>query len=229
VNATIDDLRIIKALILASARWGKDDFAGFARELSRPLLEHNVAGAYLRAYDSPASPPAPYSYYDFKAMELMAEFDERWAEIAEAGKERILAKQVTGLPLYRANPNHDGGGFSTIENLLVLLHLSEVGEKDPQSLNWLKEELRKGGLFGSYSITGEPLNKVESPAIYGITAIIASLHHDQELYRLAIEKLKAMQHLERGEYFGGFIDMNSLSAYSFDQLFALLAYSLGNE
>ena len=114
--------------------------------------------------------------------------------------------------------------FPTVENLLIMMHLSEVGVKDPQSIAWLKDQLKGKGLFGSYSIEGKPLNTVESPAIYGITAIIARLYGDQELYDLAAAKLKKMQNMIHNEYYGGFIDLKRLSAFSFDQLFSLLAY-----
>jgi hypothetical protein len=224
VNATVDDLRIVKALMMAAQKWDRKDYQSFAKKLSAQLLKHCVIGNALKAYDSPNSPKAPFVYYDFEAMRLMGEFDEKWRKLAAINMKNILSRRVKGLPLYEDNRFSKDNAFPTVENLMIMMHLSEVGIKDPQSIRWLKEQLKRKGLFGSYSIAGAPLNSVESPAIYAITAIIARLNKDEALYYLAAEKLKKMQNMKNGDYYGGFIDLKRLAAFSFDQLFALLAY-----
>lgn len=224
VNATIDDLRIVKALLRAAEKWGRNDYKSFAEHLSAQLLKHCITKNNLKAYDSSNSPQAPWVYYDFEAMRQMGVFDRKWNELAAVNLKNILSRQVKGLPLYQDNQMPKDNMFPTVENLLIMMHLSEVGVKDPQSIAWLKDQLKGKGLFGSYSIEGKPLNTVESPAIYGITAIIARLYGDQELYDLAAAKLKKMQNMIHNEYYGGFIDLKRLSAFSFDQLFSLLAY-----
>jgi hypothetical protein len=227
VNSTIDDLRIVKALMMAAERWDRDRSKGYksiAKKLSAQLLKHCVTANALKAYDSPNSPKAPFAYYDFKAMRRMGEFDKKWRELATVNMEKILSRQVKGLPFYEDDGFSKDNPFPTVENLMTMMHLSEVGVKDLQSITWLKEQLTRKGLFGSYSIAGAPLNPVESPAIYAITAIIASLNRDEALYDLAAERLKKMQNMEHNEYYGGFIDLERLSAFSFDQLLALLAY-----
>jgi len=224
VNSTVDDLRIVKALLLAAEKWGRTDYRVLAAKLSVRLLNHCVTGNALRAYDSPHSPEAPFVYYDFAAMQRMGEFNRKWSTLAKVNMEKILRRQIKGLPLFKDNWFAKDNAFPTVENLMVLMHLSEAGVKDPESLQWLKEQLKRKGLFGKYSMKGKPLNSVESPAIYAITAIIAKLNGDEELYGLAAERLKGMQNLVDGEYYGGFIDLKQLSAFSFDQLLALLAY-----
>jgi hypothetical protein len=224
VNSTIDDLRIVKALMMAAERWDRKDYKSIAKKLSVQLLKHCVTENTLKAYDSPNSPKAPLVYYDFQAMQLMGEYDKKWRKLATINMENILSRRIKRLPLYEANRFAKDNAFPTVENLMIMMHLSEVGIKDPQSIRWLKEQLKRKGLFGSYSIEGAPLNSVESPAIYAIAAIIARLNRDEELYYLAAERLKKMQNMEHNEYYGGFIDLKRLSAFSFDQLFSLLAY-----
>ena len=224
VNSTVDDLRIVKALLLAAAKWDRTDYKTLAQKLSARLLKNCVTENSLKAYDSPHSPKAPFVYYDFEALRLMGEFNRKWPVLARVNMEKILSRQVKGLPLYKDDWFSKGNAFPTVENLMVMMHLSEAGVKDPQSIAWLKEQLKGKGLFGKYSMKGQPLNAVESPAIYAITAIIARLNGDAELYALAAGRLKKMQNLNNNEYYGGFIDLKQLSAFSFDQLMALLAY-----
>ncbi|KJS86719.1 MAG: hypothetical protein JM58_06470 [Peptococcaceae bacterium BICA1-8] len=224
VNATIDDLRIAKALMMAAEKWGRNDYKSFAKELSTQLLLHCVTEDSLKAYDSVNSSKAPFVYYDFEAMQLMGQFDKKWDKLAAINIEIILNNQVKGLPFFQDKWFSEEGGFPTVENLMIMMHLSEVGIKDTQSFAWLKKQLKQQGLYGSYSIEGKPLSSVESPAIYAIAARIAKLNNDKELYYLAGKSLKNMQNMETNEYYGGFIDLNNLSAFSFDQLFSLLAY-----
>ncbi|WHH58621.1 glycosyl hydrolase family 8 [Petroclostridium sp. X23] len=224
VNATIDDLRIVKALIRAAEKWKKNEYEAIAKGLSTQLLMHSITKDNLKSYDSPDSPKAPFVYYDFEAMQLMEQFDTRWNKLSDVNMENILNHQVKGLPFYEDEWFTEDEGFPTIENLMIMMHLSEVGIKDYQSLSWLKRQLKQRGLYGSYSAAGKPLNAVESPAIYAIAACIAKLNNDEELYYLAVKRLKNMQNLESNEFYGGFIDLNRLSAFSFDQLFSLLAY-----
>lgn len=232
VNSTIDDLRIVKALMMAAKKWDRKDYQSIAKNLSAQLLKHCATENTLRAYDSPNSPKAPLVYYDFDAMRRMGEFDKKWRELAAINMKNILNRQIKGLPLYEDNRfstdkafgNKSPNVFPTVENLMIMMHLSEVGVKDPQSIAWLKDQLKRKGLFGSYSIEGAPQSSVESPAIYAMAAIIARLNSDPELYYLAAERLKKMQNMKNGEYYGGFIDLERLSAFSFDQLLSLLAY-----
>lgn len=224
VNATIDDFRIIKALLLAGSRWGRDDYIHTAKELSARLLIHCVTGDSLKSFDSPDSPEAPFAYYDFEAMQLMGRFDKEWKRLSEAGMKNILNRKVEGLPFFRDAWFSGHEGYPTLENLLILMHLSEAGVKDTKSAAWLKGQLKGKGLFGSYSVEGKPLSPVESPAIYAAAALIGDLYGDRELYSLANERLKGMQNMKKNEYYGGFIDLSSISAYSFDQLMPLLAY-----
>jgi hypothetical protein len=224
VNATIDDLRIIKALIMAAEKWNRDDYKDIAEGFSNRLLKYNLKENKLKAYDSADSPLAPFAYYDFKAMQLMGRFNSKWYDIVDINTERILDKQIEGFPFYKDELYSKKMSFSTAENLMVLMHLSEIGRRDPQSIKWLKEELRQKGLFATYSKEGKPLSTVQSPAIYAITAITGRLNNDQELYELSINRLKGMQNMKKNKYYGGFIDLNNLSSFSFDQLYSLLAY-----
>ncbi len=224
VNATIDDLRIAKALMMAADKWQRDEYKVIAEELSTHLLTHCIIEDQLRSYDSPESPKAPLVYYDLGAMQWLGQFNKEWYRLADINVDNILNSQVKGLPFYQDTRFLAENQFPAVENFMIMMHLSEIGIKDPQSLNWLKDQLRQQGLYGSYSIEGKPLNTIESPAIYAIVARIAQRNHDEELYYLVVNRLKSMQNLEDNEYYGGFIDLNQLSAFSFDQLFSLLAY-----
>lgn len=224
VNAAIDDLRIVKALVMAAEKWGRDDYQVIAKGFSNKLLRYCVRGESLMAYDAPDSPEAPFTYYDFMAMEMMGQVNKEWYKLAAISREKVLEHQLKGLPFFNDKWFSKEKGFPTVENLLIMMHLAEVGIRDTQALIWLKKQLEQHGLYSSYSIEGKAFNYVESPAIYAITARIALFNGDEELYYLAIERLKNMQNLDNNQYHGGFIDLKRLSAYSFDQLLSLLAY-----
>lgn len=224
VNAPVDDLRIIKALIKASEQWNREDFLLLAKDLSAGLLRHVVKDNRLLAYDSQNSPQAPFVYYDFEALQLMAQFHEGWHTIVRENADRIAHHKLEGRPFFRDRWFYNGREFPMIENLMILMHFAEVGVLFGETILWLKEELEHNGLFGRYGRVGEPLNSVESPSIYALVAIIAKLYEDENLYHQAIHRLRGMQILDCETYYGGFVNTQTLSAYSFDQLLSLLAY-----
>ncbi len=232
VNATLDDLRIARALLLAADKWKHEQYGVFAQQIAEHLLEYCVVDDQLRAFDDSASPAAPMVYYDFLTMEMLSASNVRWNDIIKANRSRIIESQINGYPFFddpwfaaNVSPSSESKGYPMIENLMVFMHLSEIGEADRQALTWLQEQIRLGGIYANYGSDGKALNSVESPAIYGIVSYIALLHQDEQLYRLVLEKLQTMQNMSQGDYYGGFVDLAQLSAYSFDQLTALLAYS----
>lgn len=224
VSAPIDDLRIIKALIKASEKWHREDYLIFAQDLSFHLMYYAVKDHNLLAYDSKNSPKAPFVYYDFKALQLMVQFHDDWYEILKKNAETIAHYKVPGRPFYIDRWFYHGREFPMIENLMILMHFGEVGVLCSASLLWLKDEMDHHGLFGLYNRKGEPLNNLESPAVYALVAIIAKLYEDEELYHQAIEHLRRMQILENTKYCGGFVNLSTLSSFSFDHLLSLLAY-----
>lgn len=223
VSAAVDDLRIIKALLLASDKWGSESYKQQASQLSRALLKHCIREGQLLAYDTPDAELAPLFYYDLRTIAHLARFDDKWEAVYRNAEAMIKHQKNAEFPFYEDSKD-EYESYRMIENTLILLYLSEVKQLQMNELAWYKEELRKGGVFSKYDRQGIPQSAIESPAIYGILAQIAKNMDDKDLYQLACEKLKTMQHQTKDEYFGGFIDTETKDAYSFDQLMALLGY-----
>ncbi|MNR32195.1 hypothetical protein D3C85_1497590 [compost metagenome] len=112
-----------------------------------------------------------------------------------------------------------------MESLLTILNLAEVNQAKPTSIQYIKEHVKTGTLYGQYDKTGIPLNDVRSTAIYAISAMIGSVMKDHELYADSILKMNEFQiHDPQSSLYGGFGDTKTGQAYSFDNLMALLAY-----
>lgn len=223
VSASVDDLRIIKALIAASEKWQRKDFMDQAQALSDALLSHCVKDGELLSYDGKDAEYAPLYYYDFKALKALETLDPRWGRVSEAGQSMLSIKPVDHFPFYAASsPNLDS--YKMIENSLIDLYLSEIGQLPSEDLHWYKSKLKEGAIYAEYNADGKAISSIESPAIYGIVAQIAKNENDKSLYKKACQKLSRMQYFEKDLYYGGFVDINTQDAYSFDQLMGLLGY-----
>lgn len=223
VSASVDDLRIIKVLLLASEKWQRTDFKEQAQNLSDALLRHCVKEGRLLSYDSAEADDAPLYYYDFKAIKLLETFDSNWLTVYKAGQSTLTEDRVEQLPFYAvSSPNN--GSYKMIENSLIALYLSEMGQLPPEDLQWFKTKLNENAIYAEYTVQGKALSSIESPAIYGIVAQIAKNENDKSLYKKACLKLSEMQYFKEDAYYGGFFDTRTQDAYSFDQLMGLLGY-----
>lgn len=218
VNASIDDLRIIKMLFYASEQWDTSAYDDVINRLSDSLLDHCIQGGLLTPYDDADEGEfAPLVYYDLKALHLLADYDSRWQDVYDRGLNLIF--EASGdLPFFEVNAS---GAYGSIENFIIVQHLAEDGWNVTSYIDFLASELRSGALYGSYSIGGDVVYDIESPAVYGIVALIGKTTSEEKLYQMACEKLMESQHT-KGLYQGGFVELDSSEAYSFDQLYALV-------
>lgn len=223
VSASVDDLRIAKALMMASDKWGDENLKGQAQALSKALIDQCTKEHKLLSYDDASAEEAPPFYYDFKAMSMLSTFDSEWTIIMNYGLETLSKNKVESAPLYWSDPT-DNNAFKMVENTLIAMYLSEVGKLSENDLAWYKKQLSQGRVIAAYNRDGTAATDIESPAIYGIIAQIAKNENNRALYTKTCGKLKSMQHLEKDSDYGGFVDMKSQDAYSFDQLMSLLGY-----
>lgn len=223
VNASVDDLRIAKALLMGAQKWHKSDLEAEATNLSASLLKHCLKDGALLTYDAPDAPVAEAFYFDFKAMLLLSEIHPEWQAVLQESYRKTLSSRVPLQPFYAASgSNRDQ--YKMTENALVILHLVEIGQTNENDLRWLRFHLNKGPLYAVYNANAKPLSTIESPAIYGIVAQIGKMAHDEALYDLAAKRLKSMQQLDPGPLYGGYLSPDGKEAYSFDHLMALLGY-----
>lgn len=126
---------------------------------------------------------------------------------------------------YSKNDYQDSAEINVIESLLAILHLSEVGLQKQASIDYLKEQVNDGTLSNRYDSKGKPIDLNQSPAAYGIAAMIASEAGDEEFYLTAMNKMETYQIMdEASPLYGGYGDTETNQVYSFNNLIALLAY-----
>lgn len=220
VNASIDDFRVVKALYEASELWGDASYKKRAISIGDALYRYCLKDNCLTSYDAADSPMALMTYYDFKAMLYLTIDDKKWENSLLKGLDEVYRHKVLGKPFYEKNSITES--YKSIENLMILQHLYEVGLKDDSAISFIKKQIEGSGYYAAYSASGQVIDDIESPAVYGIIAQIAKLAEDESLYHMACEKMIRLSHGELGLYAWAFVDENTHVGYSFDHLMALL-------
>ncbi|MCI9626408.1 MAG: hypothetical protein HFI90_06450 [Clostridia bacterium] len=236
VNAAVDDLRIIQALILGYDTWQDKALYRQARKMAGKLYRHNVQdGYFIDTYDANSHlkvENATLCYQNLYAFRLLGKMDFRWNKVYENALV-LLQEGYLGdtVPLYQTRKNLPADTYETeeinsIESLLTVLHLAEVGEVQPRTLEWLKQQVADGVLFSRYDKeSGTAATDFQSTAAYAISAIIGAKIGDGLLYQKAVQRMNLYQvREETDEIFGAYGDASSKVVYSFDNLYALLAF-----
>ena len=235
-SATIDELRIIKALLLANNRWDSFYYKFYAINIANSLLKEaeykDTLVDYIDNYGKGKA--TTLCYLDLPTMKLLSQVDKKWEKIYERSNEIIEGGRISKeVPLYKKVFYYEDMSYDKEENIdfllstIVILNRVEAFEDEEASIKWIKDKFKKDGfLVATYSATsGEATSKVESPSIYSYVALIANKVGDYELFNKAIEKLKYYQIKNKDSiFYGGFGDEETKSVYSFDNLNALLAF-----
>lgn len=236
-NASLDDLRIMKALQKASAKWGDKQYKKLYRELEEALYQFNVKdnqlyGYYDIQYKNNMS-TIPLCYFDLESIWQLQNIRKDWKMVYDNSLTLIKNSYLgEAFPFYAFEYDYSTGRYSentTIrmtESILTVLHLAQINEHKEETIEWLLNELHKGGIYGEYNtITGKPANRVESTAIYATIAQIGKVINHEELYKLAMEKMLVWQIIDKDSHlYGAFGDAKKEEVYSYDNLQALLAF-----
>ncbi|KUK13779.1 MAG: hypothetical protein PWQ16_1314 [bacterium] len=231
-NATIDDLRVCKALILAYKNWGDTAYIDVAKQIGKALLDYctyqdilldgvswESGGFWGGIAISQETKSITLSYSDFEAMFLLREINPNWLKVVQ----RTLGIVLVGALLRESDVywgynisdgSYNDNGKNLINKLLHLLHLASVGSVPIDHVRRLSSKLyTEGGLF-DYSGN-------ENIAVYSLAAL---LFHQSGFYseaELALDKLKNFR-LENGLL--GYPSNNiEGEAWAFDNLLALIA------
>jgi len=234
VNAFVDDMRIIRALLLADDAFG-GDYAETALTYANRLYQTNIEeDRVFDFYDEQSSVTNDFvtlCYLDFDSMRRLAEHDEKWQAVYNEMLGVVKGGYLgDGFPMYAGAYYYTEGTYatqdiSTVQSLLTVLNLALIGECSQNSIDFIKQQTDYGTFYGSYSIGGIAKNQVESTAIYAICARIGKAVCDDELYKTAITQMNRFQVLdENSEVYGAFANALTLDLYAFDNLMALLAY-----
>jgi hypothetical protein len=139
---------------------------------------------------------------DLFAMQQMTQVDPRWQDLSARYLQIVDGGYIgDALPLYGLayDPAQNGylpfdGDIPVIdaeEALLTILHLTEIGQENPRSLSWIRDQIyNQKAIYKAYHVTqGQPAEKIECVEAYAIVARIARIKEDRELYDAALALL----------------------------------------
>jgi len=234
VNALLDDLRIIRALLLANDAFGSS-YEETALTYAQRLYQTNVKGDrvydfYDEQYDM-TNDAITLCYPDLDTILLLAARDEKWVPVYDEMLSLMQGGYLgDGFPMYARSYSYESAAYSsedieTVQSLLTILSLSGVKECPQASIDFIKRHVVDGTLYGAYTVDGTAKSHTESTAIYAICALIGKSEGDEELYQTSLNQMERFQVLDEGnEVYGAFADARTLDLYAFDNLMALLAY-----
>ncbi|TCO69368.1 glycosyl hydrolase family 8 [Marinisporobacter balticus] len=238
-NALIDDLRIVRALILANKKWENKKYLKYIQKSSKALLTYNVKdNMHLDFYDNgfkSKSNIITISYLDLYTMKELTNVDFKWNKVYENSYELVKNSKIKGTGLYKFQYNLDQHIYTTsneislIQSIYTMVHLAEIGEYDIEGINWIWDEYEKyGKIFATYSYeTYEPMSDIESTALYALIARLFYLkgeYHKAERILNECEKFQVMN--SNSEIYGGFGNEYNKEIYSFDNLQYILSSSI---
>jgi hypothetical protein len=235
LNASIDDLRVIRALEEAAIVFHTESYADQAKTYGNRFFKNQVVDAKLTDfYDETYQMNNSFitlCYIDTTTLQLTSIPKKKKAALVanmlQIAKSGYLSDD---FPFYQTRYDYAAKSYQseeihTVESLLTILHLAEAKQHQDLSIRYLKEQIKNDTLYANYAMDGKPLNDVRSTAIYAIAAMIGSVLQDKELYEASIQRMNAFQNQDPlSPLYGGFGDKRTMQAYSFDNLMALLAY-----
>lgn len=234
-SATIDDLRIVKALLLASERWKDTSYRSLAFKISKGIKKELLDNDLLADFNdgNEKSIKTTICYLDLPALKILSNLDNEYKPIYKKSLE-LMDRAYLGydVPLYakeyiRDTESFDEGNVEMLLSSIVILNRVETGEDVTRSIEWIKDKyLKDGGIFSTYDRnTGEAMGRIESTSIYSVLFQIAEKLRDEKLYNICIDKLYGYQIMDaNNEIYGAYGDVLTSDVYSFDNLNALLAW-----
>lgn len=234
VNATLDDLRIIRALLAYDQLHQTDHYRKEATTRYQTLVNTSIKQGHLVDYydmrTHKAATTTSLAYLDLKTL--------KYFEQGTKAGQTAYRKQLTVLkggylgdvfPLYAASyqwstSQYSDTNLNTSEALETLLHLAEVGRLKATSRRWLVQRLTQNNLQNGYTTTGTVSVKGESAANYALVAMIFATLHDQKNYQRAMRAVWRLQVNQKSSPInGGIGSAKTKAVFSYSNLTALNA------
>lgn len=234
VNATLDDLRIIRALQIYADQTGSNFYKQEAAKRFAMLKEKTMSNGKIASfYDTgskQSSADGALSYYDFSTL--------KYFESTSKSSRKMYQKQLEvvqngylgdAFPLYAnsydwQNKAYSTGNINASEVLEIIFHLSQIGKAKEVSISWLKHQVDNNTLYNTYSTNGSVVEKGHSAGSYAIAAMIFASQKDPEMYHKAMKLVWKYQVTnEQSPIDGGIGIAEQNEAYSFNNLTTLLA------
>ena len=235
ISRSVDNLRIVNALLLASQRWGGLKYRQVAINIEKAIDKNLLYdGALVDSSDGQSKDyMITLSYLDLQTMKRLSYIDFNWKKIYTQSLRLLDNGYISAeVPLYKNKYNmkteeYDTEDIDMVSSLRCILNKSEVSKDVSESINWITEKFKKdGAIYSKYNFnTGNKVSDEESVSIYALLVQISKKTGNDDLYNMSLKKLKKLQVMDKNSnMYGGYEDLKTLDAYSIDNLNALLAY-----
>lgn len=235
ISKSVDNLRIVNALLLASQRWGGLKYRQVAINIEKAIDKNLLYdGALVDSSDGQSKDyMITLSYLDLQTMKRLSYIDFNWKKIYTQSLRLLDNGYISAeVPLYKNKYNmkteeYDTEDIDMVSSLRCILNKAEVSKDVSESINWITEKFKKdGAIYSKYNFnTGNKVSDEESVSIYALLVQIAKKTGNDDLYNMSLKKLKKLQVMDKNSnMYGGYEDLKTLDAYSIDNLNALLAY-----
>jgi hypothetical protein len=185
MNAALDDLRIISALLAAEDSFQNTEYMAQAKTLAGRFYDTNIKNGYLYGiYDSDykvTNDSVTLCYIDLKTLKQLAETDGSYTMVAENMaailKEGMISEK---FPMFYNEYSYENSGYDTsqdinmVQSMLCALHLAQAGECPEKTVAYIKNLVSEGALYGQYNTEGQLQTDIQSTALYAIAALIGS-------------------------------------------------------
>lgn len=236
-SATIDDFRVVKALLLANEKWNNFKYRVLALNISKGidknLLDDYIITDFKDQYDK--SKTTTLCYLDLFTLKMLANlhYNNTWEKVYDKAL-KIVNDGYIGdqLPLYRKtyyreNMTYDNENIDSLLSMIVILNKAEVGQDVSKSIEWIRTQFKENGkIFTSYGENdGLAKSEIESTSIYALIVQIANKLNDKEIQTMAMNRMNEFQVKNKSsKVYGAYGEETGVGVYSYDNLNALLAY-----
>lgn len=226
-SATIDDLRILKALVYANSLWG--EYEVDIRQLEKGIRNLEKKGYLTDFLDkSGVSNEVSSHYIDIVSISMLSQMNKRYEDVLKNSIELLRKNRIkteNNLPLCYEMYNVKSKKFEKIKEINILTYLMIIDNKRAAGLN-VKEDLkflktifqRDGGLYSKYDLLGNPTSKIKSTAIYAYLKIIFLKEKDNDFIKKIDQEIKVLLNENMLP-----VSQGEGKLYSFDLLILLLS------
>lgn len=232
-TALVDELRLINALASAAKKFKRSDYTLHAEHLTKAIYKYSGYSNHLcDAYEAKSKITVKnisLFYIDPHALQQMAQLDPTVASSVKNTLKILRDAPINECGFFPEMYDYRTRGYrykqevNMVEMLYTARNAYETDCDITPFLNFMKKELDKGHIFNSYRRDGTSIGNNESTAVYALACRMFLNAGNRESASQCYKKMLGFQIKEEGDRLNGaFGDRDSITAYAFDQMEALI-------
>lgn len=236
VDSTVDELRILQAMILAEREFPQVHLTTEIDRLAEGLKRHNAVGGWLldsatAEVSHPKAAPVAVRYWNVSALDALAQIVPGYRRLAYQARLGLVHSQnrwgwyaLTYNPIRHTYQFGGPRGLNMDDELITALHAQTAGIPVTAFVTAIRTLWLKHGIIPlAVSAEGRICEPGVSPAVYAMAVRLLLNAGQENIAQAVAQRLWAMQdapHLAPGS--GGFSAVLDGRLYSFTQLEVLL-------